>query len=141
MNHLISKCIFALFAGMLLSVYYAPSVIAHDSDNGSATIEHNSRYSGTTGSVPITAKLLFLSNDHVTGSYHSSKTGRTYRLQGHNHTEGKVFLQEMTSDGNTWFVSASCTLRKKTENGKIVWTGTMKNTDGRQFSMTLRKAN
>ncbi len=121
--------------------FWNGSLPAHDSENSSARVVHDSRYSGNTGTVPITAKLKFFSNDHVEGTYVSSRTGQKYLLRGHNHTEGKIFLREYTQEDGVWGVTATCTLRKKIQNGKVVWSGTMNNTDGRSFGITLRKEN
>ena len=116
------------------------NAISHDSDNDSADVVHNSKYSGSKGKEPVTAHLKFLSNDHVIGSYTTSY-GQKYLLKGHNHTEGKIFLREYTQEDGVWSVTASFTLRKKIQSGKVVWSGLVTDIDGQEYRLIFRKVN
>lgn len=131
--------IFATAILISLSSFLSSDISAHDAENKKA--RSTSKYSGNTGSVPIIATLTFFSNDHIEGSYFTSNNLPKYLLRGHNHTEGEILLREYTQEDGVWGVTATVTLRKSVQNGKVIWSGVMANTDGRKFPMILRKEN
>ncbi len=126
---------------ILISLFslLSADISAHDAENKKA--RSTSKYSGNTGSVPIIAELTFFSNDHIEGSYFTSNNLPKYLLRGHNHKDGEIFLREYTQEDGVWGVTASFTLKKSVQNGKVIWSGTVINTDGRKFPMILRKEN
>jgi hypothetical protein len=94
-------------------------------------------YRGKVGKLPAVFSLDWSADGTVTGTYsHPSRPGKTYRLLGNNAEAGKLYLEEYT--GST--LSAKCYLAKKLTDGAIVWSGEMRNTDGRVLAMELSRS-
>ncbi|BDS05771.1 hypothetical protein NT6N_08110 [Oceaniferula spumae] len=100
-----------------------------------------SNYIGKVGKSELRASLTYYRNGTVKGSYTSMRTGKRYLLQGNNFQEGRLSLKEYTynprKDG--WYPTAQVYLYKQRNKGRIVWSGTMKNYDGRNVHMYLVK--
>ncbi len=94
-------------------------------------------YRGKVGRLEAVFSLDWHSDGSVTGIYHyPSRQGVRYELRGSNPAEGELRLEEYT-DGRP---TARCLLRKRLEQGAIVWEGMMWNTDGRRFPMSFSRA-
>ena len=82
-------------------------------------------------------------NTTLNGIYYYPSRGRKlkYRLAGTNPKPGVLILQEFTptADGGE-VLSANCRLSKRISGDRIVWEGTMKNTDGRVLPMSFSRA-
>ena len=82
-------------------------------------------------------------NTTLNGFYYYPSGGRKlkYRLAGTNPKPGVLILQEFTptADGGE-VLSANCRLSKRISGDRIVWEGTMKNTDGRVLPMSFSRA-
>jgi hypothetical protein len=101
-----------------------------------APAEEGTRYSGNVGRLAAEYDLTWHDDGSVTGSYsYPDRPGVTYRLEGSNPREGELYLVEYTGGKRT----ARCNLRKRLEQGEIVWEGEMLNTDGRRLPMALRR--
>lgn len=95
------------------------------------------RYSGSVGKLPAEFTLNWLDQGRVSGSYfHPKGKNIVYQLNGLNPADGVLNLTEST-DGN---VTSSITLAKSVNNGKIVWSGTMRNTDGRKLPVSFSRS-
>jgi hypothetical protein len=95
-----------------------------------------STYTGEVGGLGAVYSLTWHDDGSVTGSYHyPARSGTVYTLKGNNRTKGKLYLEEFTNGT----LSARCSLAKSITNNRIVWSGVMKNTDGRQFQMSLSR--
>lgn len=108
--------------------------------SSSAYIKSTSQYVGTINTSQVRVALNYYSDGTVAGNYVSFKTGKKYYFKGHNHFEGKLVLREYTLDsrGNYRETSIS-TLSKSVINGKIYWSGTMRNYDGRNVPVAFGK--
>jgi hypothetical protein len=83
-------------------------------------------------------------NNTVNGFYYYPSRGRElkYRLAGTNPKSGVLVLQEFTPTANGGEVlSASCRLTKRVSGGRVIWEGTMNNTDGRVLPMWFARKN
>ncbi len=65
----------------------------------------------------------------ITGSYSLVENDKTYQLRGQNPRQGRLVLEEYTGDKRT----ATIRLKKSKVKGKITWSGTMYNADGRKI--------
>ena len=78
----------------------------------------------------------------VSGYYYYPSRGRakTYKLEGGNPKEGVLNLKEFTigEDGGM-AESANCRLTKSVEGNRVVWKGTMNNTDGRKLPIEFSR--
>ena len=100
--------------------------------NPLASAQQISRYSGAVGKLDAVFELSWKRDGSVVGAYaHPSRPGVVYTLSGSNYKEGHLYLEEYTGRKLT----ARCELRKELTDGKIVWKGTMNNTDGRRFGL------
>ena len=82
-------------------------------------------------------------NTALNGIYYYPSRGRKlkYRLTGTNPKPGVLILQEFTPTAYGGEVlSANCRLSKRISGDRIVWEGTMKNTDGRVLPMSFSRA-
>jgi hypothetical protein len=81
--------------------------------------------------------LKWLPNGKVEGKYFYPKRGinRSYTLLGENSEEGKMYLEEYTDKTLT----ARIALVKSTTERQIIWSGVMKNVDGRSFEMSFQR--
>ena len=82
-------------------------------------------------------------NGVVEGYYYYPARGRerTYRLAGTNPKPGVLVLQEFSpKDGGGEVLSASCRLTKRVSGSRVIWEGTMNNTDGRVLPMSFSRA-
>ena len=81
-------------------------------------------------------------NTTLSGFYYYPSRGRKlkYRLTGTNPKPRVLVLQEFTptADGGE-VLSANCRLSKRISGDRIVWEGTMKNTDGRVLPMSFSR--
>lgn len=94
------------------------------------------RYTGRVGRLAATFALTWHEGGAVTGTYtYPDRPGTTYGLEGTNPREGELYLAEFTGETLT----ARCRLRKRIEEGEIVWKGEMSNLDGRRFPMRLSR--
>jgi hypothetical protein len=78
----------------------------------------------------------------VSGHYFHLSNGRkkTYTLTGNNPKDGVVNLAEYTPDGKgTAKLTANCRLTKRVTADRIIWEGTMNNTDGRVLPMKFSR--
>jgi hypothetical protein len=73
----------------------------------------------------------------ITGNYSVNDTGKTYQLRGQNPRQGRLILEEYTGDKRT----ATIRLKKSKVKGKITWSGTMVNTDGRKIPVKFSPDN
>lgn len=93
-------------------------------------------YRGSVGKLEAVFSLEWHDDGSVSGLYsHPSRPGVRYSLEGSNPAEGELYLEEYT--GNT--LSARCYLSKSVRNGVIVWSGEMRNTDGRVLPMQFAR--
>ncbi|MBX0290125.1 hypothetical protein K3G63_06725 [Hymenobacter sp. HSC-4F20] len=89
-------------------------------------------YGGKVGKLSAVYKLTFGSNRAITGSYYyPNRPSVSYKLQGQVNDDGSIELREYTK-GN---LSAACTLDKA--DGSACFEGTMQNTNGRTFPMSI----
>jgi hypothetical protein len=65
----------------------------------------------------------------ITGKYSILESDKTYQLRGQNPRQGRLILEEYTGDKRT----ATIRLKKSKVKGKITWSGTMRNADGRRI--------
>jgi hypothetical protein len=80
--------------------------------------------------------LIWGKDGSVKGTYfYPDRPGIVYQLLGTNPAEWELYLAEYTGKDLT----ARCRSWKRIEAGEIVWEGAMKNLDGREFPMTLRR--
>ncbi|NRB76425.1 MAG: hypothetical protein HRU46_18850 [Verrucomicrobiales bacterium] len=101
-----------------------------------APAQTGTQYNGNVGKLSAVYYLNWHDNGQVTGTYsYPDRPGVVYTLSGDNHTDGKLYLEEFTGNDLT----AKCYLSKRLTDGNVIWEGEMKNTDGRQFPMTLSR--
>jgi len=109
-----------------------------DNDN-----ELAATYSGRVGKLPATFVLEWDSgNREVRGYYfHPSRNPqKKYKLDGSNPEDGVLDLREFSSDATgTERLTANCTLIKRVSDNRIIWEGTMNNTDGRVLPMSFSR--
>jgi hypothetical protein len=91
-------------------------------------------YTGRAGNLPFTMTLKWYQGGPVEGSY-TYKDGREYALQGMNYATGRLRLTEFTGDMRT----ATVELTKSQTSDKVLWSGVMHNTDGRQFPFRIER--
>ena len=98
------------------------------------------------GSVGELQAIFFIewtgTGNPVEGYYYYPAKGRakTYKLTGSNPKAGVLILQEFTpQEDGSYELSASCRLTKKVSDRRIIWEGTMNNTDGRTFPMEFSR--
>ena len=101
--------------------------------------ESNSFYRGQVGGSDILVALNY-DQKQVKGIYKSLNSGKTYYLKGDNKIDGRLFLKEYIKKGSSLKAMANVTLHKSTSSGRVVWSGTMKNYDGRNVKMTFTKS-
>lgn len=80
----------------------------------------------------------------IFGTYYYPARGeeRTYDLRGGSEGPDLLVIREYTRRGgnpNDLVLSANIVLHKEEEDGKVVWRGTMYNTDGRELPMFFYK--
>lgn len=93
-------------------------------------------YRGEVGGLAAVYQLQWHDDGTVSGSYHyPARPGVVYTLKGNNRTKGKLYLEEYTNGA----LSARCDLTKSLTGDRVVWSGVMRNTDGRQFQMSLSR--
>ena len=105
-----------------------------------AYIKSTSQYVGKINTSQVRVALNYYSDGTVAGNYVSFKTGKKYFLKGHNHLQGKLHLREYTPVANGRYRETSVTnLTKSVIKGKIHWSGTMQNFDGRAVPVSFSK--
>ena len=105
-----------------------------------AYIKSTSQYVGKINPSQVRVALNYYSDGTVAGNYVSFKTGKKYYLKGHNHFQGKLVLREYTHDSRgNYRESSISTLTKSVIRGKIHWSGTMRNYDGRNVPVSFAK--
>lgn len=119
------------------SAGYQPGVDA--SNDNEAAVE----YIGHVGKLRAKFVLEWDSaNRRVSGHYYhpTRNPQKKYRLDGNNPQDGILSFREFSPDasGNER-LTANCTLRKRLDGDRIVWEGTMKNTDGRVLPMLFSR--
>ncbi|MGD1978510.1 MAG: hypothetical protein PVJ98_03890 [Akkermansiaceae bacterium] len=125
------------FAPFLALFLLCQTAFAQSDD---AFIKSTSQYVGKINTSQVRVALNYYSDGSVAGNYVSFKTGKKYFLKGHNLIQGKLILREYTKNRNgTYRESSISTLTKSVIKGKIVWSGTMRNYDGRNVPVTLVK--
>ena len=88
------------------------------------------QYTGRVGQLPVAYSLDWQKDGVCSGSYaYDSKPGTVYRLTGAGTASGELRLVEFTRGRQ----SARCVLQRQ----GVGFVGTMFNTDGQQFSMSL----
>lgn len=100
-------------------------------------------YGGSVGKLDAIFSLeLSGTGNPVDGHYYYPSRGKekVYVLKGSNPKEGVLVLQEYTvgADGKREF-SANCRLTKRVTDDRIIWEGTMTNTDGRVLEMKFSR--
>ena len=94
-------------------------------------------YGGKVGKLDAIFQLE-IGGPEVEGNYYypTRDKNKWFKLQGTNPKEGVLVLQEFTEqeDGKLLH-TASCRLTKRVTDSRIIWEGTMNNTDGRSFPM------
>lgn len=104
---------------------------------GGAPTVHTSAYDGYTGGKSARFTLLWdAGTRRVTGSYYTTDRPQfCYRLDGENPAEGSLTLREYTGSALT----ATLRLTKAVRSGRVVWSGTMFNTDGRRIRVRMAR--
>lgn len=113
------------------------------SADASVDNESAASYSGQVGKLRAKFVLEWnSSNRKVSGHYYypSRNPQKKYRLDGNNPQDGVLTLREFSPDssGNER-LTANCTLRKRLDGDRIVWEGTMNNTDGHVLPMSFSR--
>lgn len=112
------------------------STSSGSTSGGGAKASDANTYAGDVGGLAAIYDLRWHDDGSVTGTYrYPAKPGIVYTLRGNNHTKGKLYLEEYTGGKLT----ATCDLSKSLSDSRIVWSGIMKNTDGRQFRMSMSR--
>ncbi len=97
-------------------------------------------YAGKVGKLPAVFFIEWAGKD-VYGRYFHPSRGRDndYVLRGTNPRNGVLELKEYTFNPKTGSetYTAKISLRKKIVKGKIIWSGTMFNTDGRKLAISF----
>ncbi len=98
---------------------------------GPCAAQGETTYFGNTGSKKAVFILRWPAKGRrVTGYYYTTdRPRRRYVLTGENYQDGRLVLHEHTRGKET----AVLRLRKSTPSGRIRWSGTMHNTDGRKI--------
>jgi hypothetical protein len=90
------------------------------------------RYAGQVGKLKAVFDIEWGGDKSVGGTYrYPSRKGVVYTLDGEFAADGKLVLREYT-DGT---LTAVMMLRNTSVADKLRWSGTMKNTDGRELDM------
>jgi serine/threonine protein kinase len=94
-------------------------------------------YQGKVGNMEVEYTLQWFGSNVVTGSYSNARAANKiiYRLNGTRTGANSLELKEYT--GNT--LTATARLTKSLQNGSVIWTGKMYNTDGKTFDMILKR--
>ena len=93
-------------------------------------------YSGTSDGDNISAKLTWNNDKTVSGSYYfQSNSKRVYKLSGTNYYDGVIEISEYFNGKKT----GEGTLYKTLKKGRVVWSGTIYNTDGSSSSLYLSR--
>lgn len=100
-------------------------------------------YNGRVGKLPATFVLEWDSSSRQVRGYYfhpSRNAQKKYKLEGDNPENGVLNLKEFSPDaaGNER-LTANCTLRKRVSDNRIIWEGTMNNTDGRELPMSFSR--
>jgi hypothetical protein len=99
-----------------------------------AHAEQTHAYVGAVGSQAAVFKLTWHDDGGLSGNYFCpGGSGKVYQLVGSNQVAGEIVLKEFSP--GIVRATATCTLHKKIEDGKIVWRGVMVNHDGRVKTM------
>lgn len=97
-----------------------------------------SAYQGKVGRLEARFELQWHPDRSVTGRYWypGRNPARNYELRGSNQKEGELVLDELTNGERT------ATIRMNKDSSQdLKWVGTMQNTDGRQFDVTMVRLN
>lgn len=95
-------------------------------------------YTGTSDGDYVNAQLKWNTvAETVSGSYYfTSNPKRVYRISGTNYYTGVIEISEYFNGRNT----GDGTLYKTLKKGRIVWSGTIYNTDGSSSYMYLTRS-
>lgn len=93
---------------------------------------HAERYDGQVGKLKAIFNLDWGADNSLGGTYrYPSRKGVVYRLEGEVTEDGKLVLREYKGTNLT----AVLILKDTGGGSKVRWSGTMKNTDGREFEV------
>lgn len=93
---------------------------------------HAERYGGQVGKLKANFNLDWGGDNSVGGTYrYPSRKGVVYLLEGEVTEDGKLVLREYTGTNLT----AVLILKDTGGGNRVRWSGTMKNTDGREFEV------
>ena len=94
-------------------------------------------YDGTYNDNEISAQINWKKDETLTGSYFflNSPT-EIYKLTGTNFVQGEIEIVESYNGRRT----GSGTLRKTINKGQIIWSGTIKHTNGSRSVMYLARS-
>lgn len=138
----IKKIIFLLGISFASPVVLAESIediaARQFADNEAVNI-----YGGKVGKLPAVFFIEWAGKEIFGHYYHPRRKNKTYTLRGKNTKPGALVLKEYTPLGNgNSKMTALIKLKKKIRKGRVIWSGTMYNTDGRElavyFSRKLR---
>ena len=99
-------------------------------------------YEGNVGKLPAHFTLKWGTDNQVSGVYSQASNSSfsrmgvdVYQLTGSNPSNGNLVLNEFTDDKQT----ATIKLSKSIQGQTVFWTGTMYNTDGKTFPVSLKR--
>jgi hypothetical protein len=99
-------------------------------------LSQQTKYEGNVGKARAEFMLTWEPDGTVNGSYFYPDLRPTrYTLRGHNKVQGILELSEYTGAELT----ARISLKKSTQDGIIIWSGTMKNLDGSSFAVRFSR--
>lgn len=99
-------------------------------------------YGGKVGKL-VAMFALEIAGAQVDGHYYYPTRDKNewFKLKGTNPKDGVLILQEFTKqEGGKLVHTASCRLTERATDSRIIWEGTMNNTDGRSFPMHFSRA-
>ncbi len=99
-------------------------------------------YEGNVGKLPAHFTLKWETDNQVSGVYSQASNSSfsrmgvdVYQLTGSNPSNGQLVLNEFTNGTQT----ATIKLSKSIQGQTVSWNGTMYNTDGRTFPVSIRR--
>ena len=99
-------------------------------------------YEGNVGKLPAHFTLTWGKDNQISGMYSQASNSSfsregvdVYKLTGSNPSNGQLILNEFTDDKQT----ATIKLSKSIQGQTVFWTGTMYNTDGKTFPVSIRR--
>ncbi len=99
-------------------------------------------YEGSVGKLPAHFTLTWGTDNKISGVYSQANNSsfsrdgvEVYKLTGSNPSNGQLILNEFTDDKQT----ATIKLSKSIQGQTVSWNGTMYNTDGKTFPVSIRR--